>query len=321
MAKRDENRYGRGGHRRDRDDANDRGYMERVGEEVRSWFGDDDAERRRQMDEQRHRREGGWNRSETQHSNADPRSWDDRGRSGWNRSENWRESSPRYSNRESEHEPRQDFSRGGDYGRGTQQPYQDYGRNWSGGGQPRDDANYWRGVRESRGPEYVGGSEYGGGSDYGRGAEPVRDVDYGQARSRSSSNWSVGEGRTESGQQQWGRGPKGYQRSDNRILEDVCDRLMYSEVDAGEIEVRVENGEVTLSGSVRDRSDKRRAEDIAEEVSGVRDVHNNIRVHRADRGIGQSDNSASDQPGTVLGVNPTASSTGNNERPKAKTNS
>jgi hypothetical protein len=53
-------------------------------------------------------------------------------------------------------------------------------------------------------------------------------------------------------------------------------------------------------------------------VSGVRDVHNNIRVSREDRGIGQSDTSMSDQPGTVLGVNPTASSTITNERPKTR---
>jgi hypothetical protein len=120
----------------------------------------------------------------------------------------------------------------------------------------------------------------------------------------------------EFGPQRWGRGPKGYQRSDNRILEDVCDRLTYSDVDAENIEVTVTGGEVTLAGSVNNRWDKRRAEDVAEEVSGVRDVHNNIRVSRGDRGIGQSDTSASSQPGTVLGVNPTASSSITNTPPK-----
>jgi osmotically-inducible protein OsmY len=303
MAKRYENRYGRGGHRRDREYADDRGYMDRAGDEVRSWFGDDDAERRRHMDEERDRREGNWNRSDSR-SNWNSRDWDDRVRAGWNRPENWRESSSRYWEREADEGRRQDHS-----------------RSWSSQDSRRDDADYWRGVRESRGPDYVSGSEYGGGSDYGRSAAPARDLGYGQARYRSSGNWSVDDGRTEFGRQHWGRGPKGYQRSDNRILEDVCDRLMYSEVDAGDIEVRVENGEVTLTGSVRDRSDKRRAEDIVEEVSGVRDVHNNIRVHHPDRGIGQSETSTSDQPGTVLGVNPTSSSTITNERPKAKTNS
>ncbi|MBI2186606.1 MAG: BON domain-containing protein [Acidobacteria bacterium] len=49
-------------------------------------------------------------------------------------------------------------------------------------------------------------------------------------------------------------------------------------IDASDIEVSVRAGEVTLSGSVRDRGDKRHAEDLAERVSGVREVHNNLRV-------------------------------------------
>ncbi|MGK9287195.1 BON domain-containing protein, partial [Sinorhizobium meliloti] len=76
-----------------------------------------------------------------------------------------------------------------------------------------------------------------------------------------------------------GRGPKGYQRSDERIREDVCDRLSDDRsVDASEIEVRVSNCEVTLSGTVDSREQKRRAEDCAEEVSGVKNVQNNLRV-------------------------------------------
>jgi osmotically-inducible protein OsmY len=78
-----------------------------------------------------------------------------------------------------------------------------------------------------------------------------------------------------------GRGPKGYQRSDARIYEDVCDRLAQApDIDASDIEVRTTNGEVTLAGSVREREEKRRAEDLIEGVSGVRDVHNNLRVSR-----------------------------------------
>jgi hypothetical protein len=43
------------------------------------------------------------------------------------------------------------------------------------------------------------------------------------------------------------------------------------DIDASYIEVRTNNGEVTLSGSVNDREQKRRAEDLIEVVSGVRD--------------------------------------------------
>jgi len=80
-----------------------------------------------------------------------------------------------------------------------------------------------------------------------------------------------------------GRGPKGWQRSDDRIREDVNERLTdHPHIDASDIEVQVQNGEVTLSGTVDDRQAKRLAEDITESVSGVREVHNQIRVHQGE---------------------------------------
>lgn len=87
-----------------------------------------------------------------------------------------------------------------------------------------------------------------------------------------------------------GRGPKGYQRSDARITEDVNDRLTEDpHVDASEIEVSVLNREVTLSGTVNSRFEKRHAEDLAESVSGVAHVQNNLRIQQpADAGIAGS---------------------------------
>ena len=80
--------------------------------------------------------------------------------------------------------------------------------------------------------------------------------------------------------QHTGKGPKGYQRSDDRIHEDVSDRLAeHGDIDASELEVQVSNGEVTLSGFVDDRRQKRLAEDVAEQAAGVKDVHNQLRVH------------------------------------------
>ena len=82
-----------------------------------------------------------------------------------------------------------------------------------------------------------------------------------------------------------GKGPKGYTRSDERIHEDVCERLTdHHDVDASDIEVSVENGEVTLSGLVTARRDKLMAEHIAEGVGGVIDIHNQVRVRRAGAG-------------------------------------
>jgi len=84
-----------------------------------------------------------------------------------------------------------------------------------------------------------------------------------------------------------GRGPKGYVRSDDRIREDINDRLTDDwQLDASGIEVVVAVGEVTLTGNVDSREDKRRAEDLVESISGVRNVQNNLRVQQQGQGQG-----------------------------------
>lgn len=76
-----------------------------------------------------------------------------------------------------------------------------------------------------------------------------------------------------------GRGPGDYTRSDERIREDANDRLTdHPFVDARQISVSVSEGEVTLTGTVNSRADKRRAEDCVDDVSGVKHVQNNLRV-------------------------------------------
>jgi hypothetical protein len=82
-------------------------------------------------------------------------------------------------------------------------------------------------------------------------------------------------------QQLRGRGPKGYRRSDERIKEDVNDRLSDGYLDASDIEVLVMESEVTLTGTVNTREDKRTAEYIAESVSGVTNVENRLRVKQS----------------------------------------
>jgi hypothetical protein len=78
-----------------------------------------------------------------------------------------------------------------------------------------------------------------------------------------------------------GRGPKNWKRADERIREDVNEELArHPWLDASEIEVRVQGGEVTLTGTVNNRIAKRRAEEIAERVFGASDVQNQIRVKR-----------------------------------------
>jgi len=80
-----------------------------------------------------------------------------------------------------------------------------------------------------------------------------------------------------------GKGPRDYHRSEDRIREDVCDRLADDDyVDASDIRIEIQNDEVILSGTVNSREEKRRAEDIVESISGVRNVENRIRVGRSD---------------------------------------
>jgi osmotically-inducible protein OsmY len=86
-----------------------------------------------------------------------------------------------------------------------------------------------------------------------------------------------------------GVGPKNYKRSDERIREDVSDYLSDDPyVNASEIEVNVQNSEVTLTGTVENRIQRRRAEIAAEQVSGVSHVQNNLRVKDAAHGVHQA---------------------------------
>jgi osmotically-inducible protein OsmY len=95
-----------------------------------------------------------------------------------------------------------------------------------------------------------------------------------------------------------GRGPRGYQRTDDRIREDVCDWLTDDpRIDASDVEVQVSKGEVTLAGSVRSRDEKRFAEDVVERITGVREVNNGLKVRPADEVIGTARSGSS-----VLGL-------------------
>jgi hypothetical protein len=73
-------------------------------------------------------------------------------------------------------------------------------------------------------------------------------------------------------------GPKGWTRSDDRIRDEICERIVRCGIDARDVELEVKAGEVTFTGTVARRDLKRWIEDIADRVIGVRDVHNRIRT-------------------------------------------
>lgn len=87
-----------------------------------------------------------------------------------------------------------------------------------------------------------------------------------------------------------GKGPKGYMRTDDRIREDINECLYHdSYVDASEVEIKVENGEAIVTGTVDSRESKRRIEDIIERIPGIRDVENRLKVSQSSTPSGSTD--------------------------------
>jgi len=212
-----------------------RGPMDRAGDEVRSWFGDEEAARRRRLDETRAERD---------------RSWTDRDRHPvertWDRTRDTvRDMTDR------DRDGRRGFSE------------------WNDDDRPRSFGDTSR---------YATADRY---------AAPWTGTNYGETVNRPYE-------RDRNAPDYRGRGPRGYQRSDARIFEDICDRLTVDpRIDASDIEVDVKGAEVTLRGSVRSREEKRDAEDVVEHVMGVRDVNNHLKVSRSDHVIGTARSGAS----------------------------
>lgn len=161
-----------------------------------------------------------------------------------------------------------------------------------------------------------------GSAQRGAQAGNIRD-EWGESRRGGAGDFG-GQGEGRFGQQLRGRdrvGPKGYQRSDERIREEICERLAHApHVDVQEVEVEVESGVVRLSGNVRDRQQKYCIEDIADDVFGVREVHNGIRMGSAgsfgvsgiSEGLGDTRRTGSGGAGQghVSGVSSAGSATG-----------
>jgi len=92
------------------------------------------------------------------------------------------------------------------------------------------------------------------------------------------------------------RGPKGYERSDERLKEDVSERMYAGDWDTSDVSVEVESGVVTLDGTVDDRQTKYMLEEMVDNIPGVKDVENRLRVRRGgeqwqSEGRGTSDTS------------------------------
>jgi osmotically-inducible protein OsmY len=73
------------------------------------------------------------------------------------------------------------------------------------------------------------------------------------------------------------------------MLEDASHALeQHPWVDASDIELSCEGGEITLRGTVSNRNEKRMAEDCVENVAGVKDVRNELRLRLSETSQSQS---------------------------------
>ena len=167
-----------------------------------------------------------------------------------------------------EHSPRGQSQGGGNYGQ--------YGQGGGMGQFGQSSGDY--GSRSSFGQEYHRAMRHEPQGGYDTGF--ASGSSYGQQGMSSGS--SYGQQGSEQGgwlQSLRGKGPKGYTRSDERLKEDICERLTHHPaIDASEVEIEAKQGVVTLSGSVTQRQSKHQIEDLVENVSGVKDIENRITV-------------------------------------------
>jgi hypothetical protein len=177
----------------------------------------------------------------------------------------------------------------GDYGYGSQ----GQGSQWQGGWGRRQFGS------ADEEPQYYGTGNYSsGGSGYGGGFGGMQGGigPYGPSGSyygstqRSGGEFaggrSIGERSERPGllSRVFGRGPKGYKRSDERLREDISERLMHSDtIDSSDVTVEVTEGRVSLQGTVPERYMKHAIEDVVDSCHGVQDIDNRIRVERGER--------------------------------------
>ncbi len=126
--------------------------------------------------------------------------------------------------------------------------------------------------------------EGGAGASQGYSSRRHGGSGYAEQTGSGGNRWGSGSGRGFRGM-----GPRGYRRSDERLCEDINERLTDDDdIDASNISVDVTDGIVTLSGEVDARRLKHRIEDMVEACHGVQDIRNEIRVKRSTSGSGGS---------------------------------
>ncbi|MBA2405408.1 MAG: BON domain-containing protein [Bdellovibrionales bacterium] len=102
---------------------------------------------------------------------------------------------------------------------------------------------------------------------------------------RDKTEWNYDRNFHRGEENYYGKGPKDYWPSDERIKEKACEALFKDNlIDASEMEVTVLDGVVTLKGKVSDRKTKRMAEDCLYQIFGVENVINRLTL-KPDNGL------------------------------------
>ncbi len=110
-------------------------------------------------------------------------------------------------------------------------------------------------------------------------AEPYTGGEFARTQYGIGAQYSRDWVNTPSPMTHFGKGPKGYVRSDERIREDVCETLYQNPaVDASDVTVKVVDGCVWLEGTIPDRATKREVEICIEHLPGVVDVINQLQL-------------------------------------------
>jgi|GEM_PF-6812003 len=169
----------------------------------------------------------------------------------------------------------------GDSSRGS------YGQNQYGsqsGNQYGQSGHYGQSGQSGQSGGYAGNSSSSGSSSFGNSGG--RGGNGSSMQNSSVWNSMTGSDQYRSGADgaRKGSAPKNYKKSDDRISDDLCEKLMHQGLDCSGVEVSVKEGIVTLTGEVCERNDKHRIEQIAADISGVNDVENQLRMAKKSNG-------------------------------------
>ncbi len=257
--------------------------------------------------ESRYEQQRGYGGGDEPHAQG---SWDER-RGPWNDRPGWRDQSGRdqqhaFGQRTHWREPfqyRGEQPGGSRYREGTSAghyPREQYGHEHSSSEEmfgrrafsaPEETQYYGTGSAGYGGPGFTGGAyAYGNGprdqerpleSEYSdESAVSYERPGYGRFSTSRSGRYA---GNPYGQRSYYGTGPKGYQRSDDRLKEDISERLTEAHhIDASDVSVDVRAAKVVLEGTVPSRHMKHAIEDLADACPGVQDVDNRVRVASRD---------------------------------------